>query len=85
MPPDEQSMTSTLRTPAGVVLDREANEQRPVVGPVRPHRLGHLDDEPHPVRFRAAVFIAALVGSLGQEFVNQIAVRSMEFEYIEPP
>ena len=38
-----------LRSPAGIVFDRQADEQRFVIGPVRPHRFGDLGDEPHPV------------------------------------
>ncbi len=96
MPPDEQSMTSTpfdfedlcqpgalLRSPSGIVLDREADEQRLVVGPVRAHGLGDFGDEAHAIGFGAAIFVGALVGTFGEKFVHEIAVRAVQFEHLE--
>ena len=96
MPPDEQSMTSTplvfqngckpralFRSPPGIVFHRQPHEQRLVVGPVRAHRFRDLGDEAHPVQFRAAIFVAALVGSLRQKFVHEIAVRAVQLQHVE--
>ena len=96
MPPDEQSMTSTplrfedfcqpgalLRSPPGIVLDREADEQRLVVGPVRAHGLGDFGDETHAVGFGAAIFVAARVGAFGKKLVHEIAVRAMQLQHVE--
>ena len=50
---------------------------------MRPHRLGHLDQEAHPVRFGAAIFVGALVGALGEELVHEIAVGAVQLQHIE--
>jgi len=50
---------------------------------VRPHRFGDFGNEAHPVGFGTAIFVAALVGSLRQELVHEIAVRAVQFEYVE--
>ena len=54
-----------------------------MIGPVRPHRFGDLGDEAHPVRFGAAIFVGALVGSLRQELMHEIAVRAVQFQHVE--
>jgi hypothetical protein len=74
MPPDEQSITSTplrlddlrqrdalVRSPAGIVLHREAQEQRLGRGPVRAHAFDHLDREAHAVELAAAIFVVAQI------------------------
>ena len=80
---DLRQPRALLRSPAGIVLDRQPDEQRLVVGPVRAHRFGDLGDEAHPVGFRAAIFVGALVGSLRQELVHEIAVRAMQLQHVE--
>ena len=44
------SAHALLRSPAGIVLDREAHEQRLVRRPVRAHALDDLDAEAHAVQ-----------------------------------
>jgi hypothetical protein len=50
---------------------------------VRAHRFRDLGDEAHPVDFGSAIFIAALVGFLRQEFVHEIAVRAVQLQHLE--
>ena len=80
---DLRQPRALFRSPSGVVFDRQPNEQRLVVGPVRAHRFGDLGDEAHPVRFGAAIFVGALVGSFRQEFVHEIAVRAVKLQHVE--
>ena len=95
IPPEEQSITSAplalrifasfalLHTPAGIVFDRQAHEERFVQGPVAPHRLGDFDDEAHAVLFRTAILVGPLVGAFGQELVHEIAVGAMQLQHLE--
>ena len=50
---------------------------------MRAHRFGDLDDEAHPVRFGAAIFVGALVGALRQELVHEIAVGAVQLQHVE--
>ena len=69
--------------PAGIVLDREAHEQRLGRRPVGAHAFHHLDGEPHPVKFAAAILVVAHVGERREELVDQVAVRHVEIENVE--
>jgi hypothetical protein len=50
---------------------------------VRAHRFGDLGNEAHPVDFGSAIFVAALVGLLRQEFVHEITMRAMQLQHLE--
>src|SRR5215467_12721765 len=48
------------------------------------HALDHLDAEAHTVELAAAVLVVAQVGKWREELMDQVAVRRMDIEYIEP-
>src|SRR6476659_587219 len=96
MPPEEQSITSTpfalrilarrthlLGPKSGIVLDRQADEQRLALRPLRAHGFGDLDQEAHAVLFRAAVFIRALVGSFGEKLMHELTMGAVQLERLE--
>jgi hypothetical protein len=48
------------------------------------HGVEHLEREAHPVLDRAAVLVSAPVGDRGNEAGEEIAVRHVELEHVEP-
>ena len=57
-------------------------------GPVGADRIddgaGHFPQQPHAIVRAAAIVVAALVDAVAQEFVDQIAVRGMDLDAVEP-
>src|ERR1700716_2386396 len=54
-----------------------------MVGPGHASRFGHFGNKADAVVFGAAIFVAALIGSLRQKFVHEIAVRAMKLQHIK--
>ena len=58
-----------------------------VADPVRPphgdHRVGDLEREPGAVFEAAAVRVAAVVGAVAQELIEQVAIRAVQFDAVE--
>src|SRR3954447_22725213 len=50
---------------------------------MRPHRFGDLGDETHPVRFRAAILVGAVIGAFGQKLVDEVTMRAVQFQDVE--
>ena len=71
-PPSTQSIAET-RTPTGI----EAGQRCA-------HRIEHLERKAHALGQRATVRIGAPIGDRRQELVQQVAVRRMQLDGIEP-
>ncbi len=71
------SISHPPRHPFG---NREAHEERQVRGPLRAYRVDRFEQEACAIFERAAVTVGALVARRREEFVDQIAVRGMQFE-----
>src|SRR5690606_37926048 len=69
---------AVLESPARAVDGRQAHEERLARRPLATDVLGHLDRDAHPGLEAAAVLVVALVGMLGEELVDQVAVGGME-------
>ena len=48
------------------------------------HRVDHLEQEARAVGDRAAIRVGALVGAVAQELIDEVAVRAMQFDAVEP-
>jgi len=68
----------------GPVGRRDAHEQRTVVGPHRADRVGDLDEQPGAVLERAAVLVGPRVRQRRQELVEQVPVRGVQLDDVEP-
>jgi hypothetical protein len=70
-----------------VTLLLVANEPRTDCDPVvhrGAHRLEHLDREPQPLVERAAVLVSPPVVRRRQEFVDEVSVRGVHLDPVEP-
>ncbi len=65
--------------PALAVHRGDTEEQRPILWPGGPHRLGDLERKTHAVLARAAIAIGAAVRHRREELVDQIAMRAVDF------
>ncbi|MNY04289.1 hypothetical protein D3C86_1369560 [compost metagenome] len=55
----------------------------PAGAPHRYHRIGHFQHQPRAVFQRAAVLVAALVGAVLEELVEQVAVGAVDLNAVE--
>ena len=66
------------------VVGGDAHRHRLVGGPHGTHRGEHLQREAHAVLERAAVLVGALVRHRRDERRDQVAVRGVQFDHVEP-
>ena len=66
------------------VVGRDAHRHRFVVGPDGAHRGQDLERIPHAIFERAPVLVAPLIRQRGDERGEQIAVRGVQLEHVEP-
>ena len=69
--------------PARLVDGRGSKEQRLARGPRLPYALDHLNGQAHAVLERTSVLIRPEVAGVGQELVDQVAVRAMNLQHVE--
>src|SRR3546814_21034854 len=64
-------------------ISGDAGAERLVRRPDRAHRLENLEREAHAVVERAAVTIIAAVGNRRDEFMQQVAMRTMQLDQVD--
>ena len=65
------------------VVRRDADRDRPVVGPCVPHRVEHLERVAEPVLQAAAIFVGPPVRGGREEPAEKIAVRAVKLGHVE--
>ena len=74
---------AVVRAPAGIIIHRQAHEDRQVGRPVGAHAFGNFERKATTVGRAAAVLIGALIGLRRQKLMNQKTVGAMNFNGIE--
>ena len=67
---------------SGTLTLTVAGERHAVGADFSHHGLGHFDGEAGVVFRRAAIFVSALVGLVGEELVHEIAIGTVDFDTI---
>ena len=79
----EQAVRIAVVDALRIAVGRQPH-RRPVGADDGGDRLRHLAQQPDAVLDRAAIIVVAQVGAVAQELVDQIAVRGVDLDAVEP-